>query len=531
MSIVEALRGELIVSCQAEAGFPLNTPGHLAAMAATAARGGAGAIRASDPDNIRAIRDAVELPIIGICKRDYPGYAVRITPTRHEVEDIADSGCDIIALDATDRPRPNGETLPDLIRFIHEVCGLAVMADISTFEEGVAAAAAGADLVATTLSGYTDASRNSPGPQTTAPDLVLVRKLARRLAVPVVCEGHVSTPQEANAALLAGAYAVVVGSAITRPHLITEGFANAVRGQRQPVIAIDIGGTKIAAALVDGDNQLHELTRLHTETARGGPAILEQVVGITSNMVANHDNAAAIGISTGGQIDASGEIVGATDMIPRWTGLPLKATVAEQCGLPASLLNDGHAAALAEAQLGAGSGYRSVLCVVIGTGLGGGLVVDARLQAGAHGLAGSVGQLVVRLNGGRYASLESVVSGPGLRTLYHDVASIRAADGEAVAHLALTGDEGARQIFRLAGQLLGLGLANALHICDADCVVVGGSVASAGDLLLEPARDAMAQYGHPGIARTPIVPAHFGSHAALVGAALFARQQLAGNRG
>lgn len=155
MSQIEQLKQTLIVSCQAEDDFPLNRPEHLAALAATAVIGGASAIRASEPDNIRAIKAVVDVPIIGIYKKDYPGFDVRITPTIKEVEAIVEAGSDIIALDATDRPRPDGQSLEELFRSIRSHCDLPIMADISTLEEGIEAARLGADIVATTLSGYT----------------------------------------------------------------------------------------------------------------------------------------------------------------------------------------------------------------------------------------------------------------------------------------------------------------------------------------------------------------------------------------
>ena len=215
--ISERLRGGLIVSCQALDDEPLHGAEIMARMALAAWQGGAVGIRANGPEDIRAIRAVVPLPLIGLYKDGTVG--VYITPTFDHARAVADAGADIVALDATLRPRPKGERLAAIIAAIHAECGKPVLADISTVDEGLAAVVAGADLVSTTLSGYTPYS-----PQQEGPDLDLVRALAARLAVPVIAEGRIRTPAEARAALDAGAFAVVVGGAITRPQIITASF-------------------------------------------------------------------------------------------------------------------------------------------------------------------------------------------------------------------------------------------------------------------------------------------------------------------
>ena len=219
MHLLSQLKHTLIVSCQAEEGFPLNTPEHLTVMAQTAVIGGASAIRASIPVNIKAMKEVLAVPVIGIYKNDYPGFDVRITPTIVEVEAIVQAGSDIIALDATFRPRPDGKSFAELYKNIRDHFDVLLMADISTLEEGVFAAELGVDLVGTTLSGYTANSK-----QQTGPDIDLIRRLATAVDIPVIAEGRISSPDDVRAALVAGAYAVVVGSMITRPHLITQHF-------------------------------------------------------------------------------------------------------------------------------------------------------------------------------------------------------------------------------------------------------------------------------------------------------------------
>lgn len=218
------VRGSLIVSCQALPHEPLFGAEIMAKMALAAALGGAKAIRANTPVDIAAICKTVDLPIIGLWKVDFSGYPVYITPTLEQAKAVAEAGADIIAIDATDRPRPQPGTLTDFIHLIHEETGKLVLADISTHAEGLAAEAAGADLVSTTMSGYTDASARSE-----EPDLELVRSLAAVLQVPLFAEGRYRTPEQVKKALELGATAVIVGGAITRPVEITKWFLAEMR--------------------------------------------------------------------------------------------------------------------------------------------------------------------------------------------------------------------------------------------------------------------------------------------------------------
>lgn len=225
---VAALRGGLIVSCQADPGDPLFGPQHMAAMARAAAAGGAVGIRTGGPAEIRAIRAAVALPIIGLYKTHH--RPVYITPTMGEVRAVAEAGADIVALQLTAQPRPDGLSRAEAVAAIRrEFPGLAIMADVATREEGLEAAALGVDLIGTTMSGYTPDS-----PRLDGPDLDLVRALSQATATPVIAEGRISTPRECRMALEAGAYAVVVGTAITRPQVVTGWFVNAMQAKETP---------------------------------------------------------------------------------------------------------------------------------------------------------------------------------------------------------------------------------------------------------------------------------------------------------
>ena len=224
MDLWDHLRGQLVVSCQALADEPLHSSQIMVAMARAAAMGGAAGIRANSPADIAAIRDAVDLPIIGLYKTEAKGFPLHITPTLSHAQAAAEAGADIVAVDATARPHTDGNDGVGFIALLKRELGVPVLADISTFEEGVAAAEAGADMVGTTLAGYTPYSRQSD-----EWDAELVRDLVAAVNVPVIAEGRIWTPQQAREALDLGAFAVVVGSAITRPRLIAARFVRAMQ--------------------------------------------------------------------------------------------------------------------------------------------------------------------------------------------------------------------------------------------------------------------------------------------------------------
>ncbi len=220
IDMLKEIKGRLVVSVQALDDEPLHHPMIMAKMALAAKQGGAVAIRSNSKADILAIKKEVDLPIIGLVKKNYHDSDVYITPTRTEVLDLIESGCDMIALDATGRKRPNGESLPGLIACIHEKGKLA-MADISTIEEGIAAEQLGFDCVSTTLSGYTPYS-----PQLEEPDYQLIKDCVAKLSIPVIAEGRIWETQHLEKVLALHPHAVVIGSAITRPQLITKKFVN-----------------------------------------------------------------------------------------------------------------------------------------------------------------------------------------------------------------------------------------------------------------------------------------------------------------
>lgn len=221
--ILQSFKSGLIISCQAPAESPLHDPHVITAMAVAAVNQGAVGIRLDTPAHVAAVRPRLTVPIIGLWKQQIPGSDVYITPNFHHAAAIARAGADMIAIDATLRSRPNGETVAELIQRIHADLGKAVMADIDTLEAAIAAAEAGADLVGTTLYGYTAATQGQ-----TPPGFDLLQAMVDRLSVPVICEGGIASPQMARQALDYGAYAVVVGTAITGIDLQVKAYRQAL---------------------------------------------------------------------------------------------------------------------------------------------------------------------------------------------------------------------------------------------------------------------------------------------------------------
>jgi N-acylglucosamine-6-phosphate 2-epimerase len=218
MSTLDGLRGGLIVSVQAWRGSALDDPVVIAAMARAAQDGGAVAVRVAGVEHLRAVRERVALPVIGLIKREYPGFEPYITPTLAEVRAVIATGADVVAFDATARPRPGDAKVADAIETIH-ASGRLAMADCATAADAFVAARLGADVIATTLAGYTADTKGRP-----LPDLDLVRELAAIVGFKI-CEGGIRSPQQVRAALDAGADAVVVGTAISNVDWLVREFA------------------------------------------------------------------------------------------------------------------------------------------------------------------------------------------------------------------------------------------------------------------------------------------------------------------
>ena len=224
---VENLKGKLIVSCQALSNEPLHSSFIMGRMALAAKQGGASGIRANTKEDIKEIRSQVDLPVIGIVKRDYDDSDIYITPTMKEIDELMEVKPEIIAIDATKNLRPNGVTLDEFYAQIREKYpDQPLMADCSTYEEAIHADELGFDFIGTTLVGYTDQSKDMKIEQN---DFELIKEIVKNVKHNVIAEGNINTPEKVKRVMQLGVFSIVVGSAITRPQLITKTFVDALK--------------------------------------------------------------------------------------------------------------------------------------------------------------------------------------------------------------------------------------------------------------------------------------------------------------
>lgn len=223
--IREKIKGGLIVSCQALDNEPMHSSFIMGRFAKAAAEGGAVGIRANTAEDITEIKKTVDLPIIGIVKRDYPDSEVYITPTMKEVDELMAVGVDIMAIDATKRLRPGGVNLAAFVKQIKEKYpDVVLMADTSDYDEMIYADKLGFDFVGTTMRGYTDYTKGVK-----IPDFDLIKKVSAEISAPVIAEGGIWEPEDLKKVLDCGAFAAVIGGAITRPQNITKRFVSAIK--------------------------------------------------------------------------------------------------------------------------------------------------------------------------------------------------------------------------------------------------------------------------------------------------------------
>jgi N-acetylmannosamine-6-phosphate 2-epimerase/N-acetylmannosamine kinase len=484
-------------------GGPFDDSVSVVRFALAAQNAGAKALRIEGVANVASVAAVCSLPIIGLVKRDLADTPVRITPWIEDVRALAEAGAAIIALDATDRTRPI--PIKDLIEAVHAQGHLA-MADIATIAEARSAAGLGVDLIGTTMSGYTG---GEPPPRTPDMDLVIQ---ACDLGKPVIAEGRYNEPRLAAAAIRAGATAVVVGSAITRPEHITRWFVDAMAAETavdQPVLAIDIGGSKTAVALVQGS---HVIARRQAPTrpADGVEVWLQSVADMARDWRGQYDGVAAAvtGLVREGRWFA---VNSATLPVP--ARFDLASRLKDLFSGPVVAVNDAQAAAWGEYRFGAGHG-RDLLFLTISSGIGGGIVIGGQLLHGSSGLAGHVGQMPVPTSGSEYLRLEQVASGFAIATAAckagHEV------DSRAVFAAARAGENWAEDIINDAVNHLAVCLPGLQTVIDPQVIVIGGGVGLAPGYLsrLEKALSRL-----PTIFRASLMPALLGADAGLLGAA------------
>jgi glucokinase len=318
-------------------------------------------------------------------------------------------------------------------------------------------------------------------------------------------------------------------------------------------VAIDIGGTKMAAGLVDESGLIGKLEVVSTDAAAGAISVLERAIALTRHVVSGSSPApSTAGIAAGGWIEAAtGRVVGATGLIPEWAGSDVRGQFERELRLPVTILNDAQAIGIAEARLGAGRGFRQCLCVAVGTGIGGAIVIDGRLFGGPNGFAGAVGHVPSRKNGplcscGRHGCIEADASGPAIaRSFGHckgrfdESTSTEARASEAsladVIHGLDSSDHResrcARHAIGNAGERLGRVLGGLANVIDPDVIIVsGGATAALGEPFLAAIRSAVSEVTLPHI-NPGLAAAQIPIGGGVVGAGLVALEALRGGVG
>lgn len=361
-------RCPLVASVQSSGNSAVEHPDTLARLAMASAQRGVGIFRCQGLANIAAIRDATGAPTIGLVKRSYVGTPVYITATKREVSEVLTTGSEIVALDGTSRPRPSGEQLADLVEMIHDAGALA-MADCDSWEAGQYALQCGADLLGTTLAGYTDDSPHQDGP-----DFELLHKLTQ-LDAPVLAEGRYAEPWQAQAALRIGATGVVVGGALNDPVKQTSSFLDAMARSQSPVGAVDIGGTWLRFATFSADWEILSMDRILLPQTRE-----ERLAWIRSAV--KNSGITNLGVSSAGTVDpATGTVIASKGGVPENVGSEYSL---KSLGVSTLAINDGLATAWGHACLPQFAGRR-VATLALGTGVGCGFVSEQQLLCGPKG--------------------------------------------------------------------------------------------------------------------------------------------------
>lgn len=397
--LMEALRGGMIVSCQALSHEPLHSSFIMGRMARAAKEAGAVGIRCNSVEDIMEIQKETHLPVIAIIKKDYEGSKVYITPTMDEVDALMAIHPEIIALDATISLRPGNKTLETFYHEIREKYpDQLLMADCSTYEEAIFADQLGFDFIGTTMVGYTEQSK---GLRIEENDFELIKRIIANVKHPVIAEGNISTPAKAKRVIQIGSFSVVTGSAITRPQLIARDFVKAVREANEErtacgnnskhYVAIDVGGTAIKYGVVREDGIICDFDTMDTEAWLGGPSILEKIKKIIASYIEPW-NPAGIGISTAGMVDCKkGMIIHSGDTIPGYAGVSYKETLEAQFHIPCRVENDVNCMGLWEYYYGAAKGSEVCFCMTVGTGIGGCILLNGKVFHGARYGAGEIG--------------------------------------------------------------------------------------------------------------------------------------------
>ncbi len=488
VSGLESLEGRLIVSCQAVEGDPFRDSVAMARFARAAEMAGAAGIRVNGVEDTRAVREAVKLPLIGIEKATMPDGRILITPTYDAAKALVEAGADLIALDFTVRGQSCDAA--ERLRRIRADLRVPVLADIATEEEADAAQAEGADAVLSTMRGYTAETAG-----VTKFDPLFIERLVARLQIPVLAEGRIDSPDDARAAIAAGASSVVVGTAITRPRDIAQRFVAAVEGEFRAahrggcVAAIDMGGTNTKYGLVSRKGELLWSALEPTPAASGAGGLLEHLRAAAARMIQEAAERGvevrALGIATAGWVDsARGVIVYATDTLRGWTGTPVGEILKDALKLPVFVENDANALALAEKRFGSGRGLSDFLVITLGTGVGGGCVVGGELRRGAHFVGNAIGHLSIDPSGpacicGQRGCLETYASAQAML----GYAGNAFPNTESLVAAANSGDARAQEAVRETARHLARACALLANLLDPQGIVLSGGPAQNNPLL------------------------------------------------
>jgi N-acetylmannosamine-6-phosphate 2-epimerase/N-acetylmannosamine kinase len=476
------LKRRLIVSCQAPEGDPFHSSEAMVQFAEVAVEGGAGGIRANGPADVSAIRRTVTVPIIGISKRWQADGEVLITGSFEEARELITAGADIIALDCTQRGRHYG-ALERLAQIKTEL-GVPAVADIATVEEAIIAAGGGADAVLSTLRGFTPGTTHV---RVFEPSFIAA--LHKAVSVPVLAEGRIGTPEAAAEALAAGALAVIVGAAITRPRDVARRFVlaldpfRALPEHKPHLIGIDLGATKTKSGVLGPGGEMLMRWCDPTPAGDGRKALLDHLKRVAKRATefsrAQGAEPAALGVATAGWVDPfTGVVLYATENLSGWSGTRITEELRAELGFEVAAENDANALALAEKYFGIGKSLQTFVCITLGTGVGGACFINGRLNRGAHFFGNAIGHIQIDPNGP-----PCTCGHRGCLEVYANAAALmRYAEGggfagpEDVIRAANSGIPAARNAVETLACYLARGCASVVALLDPQAIILGGGL-------------------------------------------------------
>ncbi len=481
------IKDGLIVSCQALEHEPLHSSFVMGKMALSALEGGAVGIRANGVEDILEIKDKVNLPIIGIIKKNYGECPVFITPTFKEVEELVKANVDIIAIDGTKRDRPDNISLENLVKKIkYKYPEQKIMADVSNLEEAIFCDKLGFDFVGTTLVGYTEYTKDySP--------IEVLKEVVNNVKCKVIAEGNINTPELAREALELGAYSVVVGSMITRPQLITKKFVDEIKNRniiaKGDYFAFDIGGTNVKYSVISSDGTLKFNSKFSTTNFTDINILVEKMFLLVDEYL-EKNILSGIGISCTGVINPiTGTIVGGINLMDNWLGYNLKDKFCLRYNLPVYVDNDVNCVALGEMWQGVAQKESDFICITIGTGIGGAIVIDRQLVNGVSYSAGEIGHTTIYPGGlkcrcGKNGCFEMYGSTSALINKVNEVCGEKLTGLEIFSRGA-KGDKIISEIIERWVFDISIGIANLVQTLNVRLVIIGGAVSQQEKLLCE----------------------------------------------